>query len=142
MPNGLPPPGTPNLNNFQNQMAMMQLNNQINEANANQAPASAGNAGNIDNILSAADAINDGNGTNQDMTDSAMPSQNNERKPGGTSLARSQRIGLKNSFTRRPNSHRQATNPLANSLMSVESLNLDDEGENADDTSNGMQEDA
>lgn len=146
MPNGLPPPGTPNLNNFQNQMAMMQLNNQINEANANQAPASAnpsgGNAGNIDNILSAADAINDGNGTNQDMTDSAMPLQNNERKPGGTSLARSQRIGLKNSFTRRPNSHRQATNPLAHSLMSVESLNLDDEGENADDTSNGMQEDA
>ncbi|KAL7503173.1 hypothetical protein ACHAXN_001002 [Cyclotella atomus] len=146
MPNGLPPVGTPSFQNVQNQMAMMQLNNQINQANASLASASAnpsrgGSANNIENILSAADAVND-NGTNQEMTDSAMPLQNNERKPGGTSLARSQRIGLKNSFTRRPNSHRQAANPLAHSLMSVDSLNLDDdEEENAEDKSANMQED-
>jgi hypothetical protein len=67
-----------------------------------------------------------------------MPLKQNERTSGNTSLARAQRIGLKNSFTRRPNSHRQLNTDLANSLMSLDSLNLegnndDEQGDNQDD---------
>lgn len=117
------------LNNFQNQL-MMQLNQQFNQANqAASAPANqVGATPSIGQILNAADAINGNpNRTNEEQTAGlTIPMQTNERKPGGTSLVRSQRIGLKNSFTKRPNSHRQGKNPLADSLMSVDAMNLDD----------------
>jgi len=130
--------------NFQNQMAMMALTQQINNA-TNQAAKSNPNANsstnpqggtpnnNIQNILSAANVIN------KDSVATATESQSKERKTGGTSLARSKRIGLKNSFTaRRPNSHKQTTNALTTSQMSVdiENMNLeedDDEEEAADE---------
>mmetsp|Transcript_29820 Transcript_29820/g.62817 ORF Transcript_29820/g.62817 Transcript_29820/m.62817 type:complete len:519 (+) Transcript_29820:232-1788(+) len=52
------------------------------------------------------------------------------RSGGGlnSSFSRAQRIGLKNSFTsqRRPNRHMDMTNQLKSSLMSIESLTLDD----------------
>ena len=146
MPNlaGVPAP----FNNFQNQIAMMQLNNQINQANANQNPTAPanpsgdggdGNTTNIEQILNAANAINataNSNGTAQEQTpNSTTPLETNERKPGGTSLARSQRIGLKNSLTRRPNS-KQAANPMASSLMDVDGVKMEEE------TSEDMQEDA
>ena len=132
--------------NFQNQMAMMALTQQINNA-TNQAAKSNANANsstnpqggtpnnNIQNILSAANVIN----KDSVATATATESQSKERKTGGTSLARSKRIGLKNSFTaRRPNSHKQTTNALTTSQMSVdiENMNLeedDDEEEDADE---------
>ena len=45
---------------------------------------------------------------------------------GGLSSSFTRRTGLKNSFTRRPNSHRHLNMEVANSLMSIESLTLDD----------------
>ena len=120
---------------FQQQMAMLQLNQQIKNNSPYMSTAAPNlnvdggvDNNNIQNILSAATAIN-GNthGSNQETTEgSTMPLQATEGKSDGTSLARSQRIGLKNSFTMRPNSHRQATNPMALSLTSVGDLNMED----------------
>ena len=125
----------PNMGNFQNQMAMLQLNHQINSANqasaanVNNAPGAVpGN--NIENILSAANAIKDNaDGTNLDQAVSSVESPaepSSERKKEGTSLARSQRIGLKNSFTRLPNTHKQTANQLNHSLVGADDMNLDD----------------
>jgi hypothetical protein len=68
------------------------------------------------------------------------PSISNRRGGSGlnSSFTRAQRIGLKNSFTRRPNSHRNLTMDVANSLMSIESLTLDDiETEDANNVAGG-----
>ena len=136
----------PNLGNFQNQMAMLQLNNQIN--NANQAAAANVNSNapgavpgnNIENILSAANAIKDNvDGSNSEQAAESPAEPNPDRKKGGTSLARSQRIGLKNSFTRRPNTHKQTTNHLNHSLVGADDMNLDGVDEMSEDE--GMQED-
>jgi hypothetical protein len=141
VPTAAAPPSSA-LQQLQNQVAMQQLNQQINNTNsANQAsstangtnPSESGDSKKIENIINAANAINSAD--QEEKSDSQVEPQTNERKPGGTSRARSQRIGLKNSLTRRPNSHKQAT--VANSLMSVESLNLD----HVDESSEGMQED-
>ena len=136
---------------LQNQVNLQQLNEQINN-NVNQVAAlSTTNSGqwgvsNSNDISSSSNANNVTNNNINNQTTQfgdftvplndasngdqivgmTMPLQGNERKPGGTSLARSQRIGLKNSFTRRPNSHRQLTSNVGNSLMSLESLNLND----------------
>ncbi|KAL3775216.1 hypothetical protein ACHAWO_007888 [Cyclotella atomus] len=145
----------PNMNliqQLQYQISMQQLNQQINNNNSNQGISIPntnqqwmGGNGNIQNILAAVGSMNNDNINNgqtgqfgdftlplNDTSDGdqiigmTMPLQDNERKVGGTSYARSQRIGFKNSFTRRNNSHRQLTTNEANSLMSLESLNLDD----------------
>lgn len=135
--------------NFQNQMAMMALTQQINNANqASSANANASNNANnnpqggtpnsnIQSILSAANAINKdqsilsaSNAINKDSADTATETQSKERKTGGTSLARSKRIGLKNSFTaRRPKAHKEATNALTGSIKNtaVEKMNLDED---------------
>lgn len=132
---------------LQNQMLLQQLNQHINNNTSqlsNLAPMNDnqwidGNSNDFDNSAGASSTmINNGNSINvqgnqmdsfespQEYTiNMTMPLQNNERQ-GGTSLARSQRIGLKNSFTRRPNSHRQLATDIASSLMSLDSLNLDD----------------
>jgi hypothetical protein len=147
------PGGHANPNNafqqFQQQLALQQLQQKINSNNnqyVNAPPANSnswgGNPNNIDHILNAANAINgnnfnhvsgfgdftlplnDGSSSYDQIVGRSMPLKNNERTPGNTSLARAQRIGLKNSFTRRTNAHRQGE--LTNSLMSLDSLNLDD----------------
>lgn len=147
------PGGHSNPNNafqqFQQQLALQQLQQKINNNNnqfVNATPANSnnwgGNPNNIDHILNAANAINgnnfnhmsgfgdftlplnDGSSSYDQIVGRSMPLKNNERTPGNTSLARAQRIGLKNSFTRRGSAHRPAE--LANSLMSLDSLNLDD----------------
>lgn len=137
------------LQQHQNQLTMHQTNQQINSNQTNQINNSSQwggpNTVNVGDSSIAYDNLQSNNGIyNQnsqfgdfilplnDQSDQdqiigmTMPLQDNERKPGASSYARSQRIGLKNSFTRRPNSHRQLTTNAANSLMSLESLNLDD----------------
>ncbi|KAL3786936.1 hypothetical protein HJC23_013271 [Cyclotella cryptica] len=144
-------PANPNnaFQQFQQQLALQQLQQKINSNNSQgingPTPNSnnwGANPNNIDHILNAASAINgtnynqmsgfgdftvplnDGSSSHDQIVGRSMPMKNNERTPGNTSYARAQRIGLKNSFTRRPNAHRPGE--LANSLMSLDSLNLDD----------------
>lgn len=71
--------------------------------------------------------------SNVDLSAPKETNNSNRRAMGGnlnSSFTRAQRIGLKNSFTqRRPNRHLNNTdmhNTLKNSLMSIESLTLDD----------------
>ena len=134
------------LEQFRSQMMMQNNMNQQINSNTNQIRNTTGsndhhwdggnNINGPNDISSGSSNINDtsreftvplNDEFNQDqIIGMTMSLQDNERKPGGTSYARSQRIGLKNSFTRRPNSHRQLNTTMANSLMSLESLNLDD----------------
>ena len=126
------------LEQFRSQMMMQnqQMNyntNQVrNNIGLNSHQGDECNMNGVNKISSGSSNINDNNRElsddfNQDqIIGMTMSLQDNERKSGATSYARSQRIGLKNSFTRRPNSHRQLNTTMANSLMSLESLNLDD----------------